>query len=181
MRNPGSFGAGALALILISVGCEAPEPEPDPARGAQAAQDGARVDLEAEEQAIREADEAMLEAARNRDAAGFADAFAPDGRLMFPYGPTAEGPEEIQAQSEESFGAPGFEVTWTTESIDIAESGDMAFSTGRYNLGMETPDGTMEDEGKFLTVWEKVDGEWKVAADMIATDQPPPGAGSPES
>lgn len=177
MRNPGAFGAGVLALVLIIAGCEAPEPEPE----AEAAPDQTQVDLQAEEQAIRDADAAMLEAARGRDAAGFADAFAPDGRLMFPYAPTAEGQEDIQARSEDDFGTPGFEVEWTTESIEIAESGDMAYSTGSYSVGMDTPDGPMEDEGKFLTVWEKVDGEWKVAADMIATDQPPPGAEAPGS
>lgn len=177
MRYRGAAGAGALALAIIVGGCEPPEPEP----GMATAGDQAQVDVEAEEQAIREADAAMLEAARAGDAEGFADAFAPDGRLLFPYAPAAEGREEIRAKTEADFQTPGFEVEWTVESIAVAESGDIAYSIGSYTLGMETPDGPMEDEGKFLTVWEKVDGEWKAAADMIATDQPPPGAGSPES
>lgn len=177
MRNTGTVGVCALTLLLMVGGCEAPEPEPEP----RADRDRTQVDLDAEEQAIREADEAMLSAARGHDASGFADAFADDGRLMFPYAPTAEGRDDIRTKTEEDFGAPGFEVEWSTESVDVAESGDMAYSFGRYNLGMETPDGPMEDEGKFLTVWKKVDGEWKVAADMIATDQPPPGAEAPES
>lgn len=134
-------------------------------------------DLAAEERAIRDADAAMLRAARAGDADEFAAAFASDGRLLFPYAPAAEGRMAIRERFAENSRAPGFDVRWTTRQVEVSAAGDLAWSTGRYTLAMETPDGPVRDEGKFLSVWEKVGGEWKMAADMIATDLPPGATG----
>jgi hypothetical protein len=38
----------------------------------------------------------------------------------------------------------------------------------------ETPDGPVEDMGKYLVIWRKIDGEWFVAAIAVSSDAPPP-------
>jgi len=55
-----------------------------------------------------------------------------------------------------------FEGTMT--AIIPAESGDMAYEYGVNRFVFETPDGPLEDYGKYLAVWNKIDGEWFVAA-----------------
>ena len=166
--------AGALLAGGLLGGCMPGEEESgaEDRRPAEMRADPA-ADGAAEEQAIRDADAAMLRAARAGDAAAFADAFAPDGRFLFPYAPAAEGRAAIRERFAENASTPGFDVRWTTRLVEVSEAGDLAWTTGRYTLAMETPDGPVRDEGKFLSVWEKVGGEWKLAADMIATDLPP--------
>lgn len=130
------------------------------------------VDLAAEEQAIREVDRQLLSAAQARDAAGFAALFAPDGQLLFPNQPAVVGRDAIRESSEQNFSAPGFSVTWEASKYIISESGSLAASIGTYHLVLTPPQGRVEDRGKFMTLWQKVDGEWLVAADMINTSMP---------
>lgn len=139
-----------------------------------AAQTSPAVDLALEEQAITDVDRRLLAAAQAGDAAAFAALFAPDGQLLFPNRPRVTGREAIQAASAEDFAVPGFRVEWQQSDVRIAQSGDLAVSTGSYQLTLTPPSGRIEDRGKYMTVWRKVDGEWRVAADMINTDLPMP-------
>lgn len=132
------------------------------------------VDLAAEEQAIREVDRQLFNAAQARDAAAFAALFVPDGQLLFPNQPAAVGCDAIRESVEETFSAPGFSVTWETTRYIISESGDLAATMGTYDLVVTPPQGRVEDHGKFMTLWRKVDREWLIAADMINTDTPLP-------
>jgi hypothetical protein len=36
----------------------------------------------------------------------------------------------------------------------------------------ESPEGHIEDEGKALSVWQKINGEWKVVAISYSSDKP---------
>jgi ketosteroid isomerase-like protein len=56
------------------------------------------------------------------------------------------------------------EFEGTTTAIIPAEGGDMAYEYGVNRFIFETPDGPLEDYGKYLVVWTKIDGEWFVAA-----------------
>lgn len=151
----------ACILVVLAAGNCAPDPTP-------------AVDLAAEEAAIRAVDRTFMEAAQAGDAAAFAAVFAPDGQLLFPNEPAVTGREAIRAHAEEMLALPGFSVTWEASRYIIAESGDVAASIGTYDLVMTLPDGPVEDHGKYLTLWQKVDGEWRVAADMTNTSLPLP-------
>jgi Tol biopolymer transport system component len=59
---------------------------------------------------------------------------------------------------------PKANTTWSTDAIRIAESGDLAIQTGEYRVTGLGPRGDGEDKGRFVTVWKKVDGEWKLGA-----------------
>ena len=60
-------------------------------------------------------------------------------------------------------------TAWSTESIHIADSGDLAIQTGEYHTTGIGANGEREDKGRFVTVWKKVGGEWKVAHDIGST------------
>jgi ketosteroid isomerase-like protein len=60
-------------------------------------------------------------------------------------------------------------ISWNTTRVEVAKSGDMAVTTGTYELTMK--DGT-KDHGKYCEVWEKKGGAWKVATDMFSSDLP---------
>ena len=41
---------------------------------------------------------------------------------------------------------------------------------GSYELRFDGESGPVRDVGKFIVVWKKVAGEWKVAADIFNSD-----------
>ena len=54
--------------------------------------------------------------------------------------------------------------------MEVARSGDFAYSTGSYAIANPAI-----DKGKFVDVWKKqADGSWKAAADVINSDLPAP-------
>ena len=58
-------------------------------------------------------------------------------------------------------------VTWTPDFIDVSESGDMAYSYGKYLWVIWNAEGdTAEFEGVFQTIWKRQpDGKWKYVWD----------------
>lgn len=57
------------------------------------------------------------------------------------------------------------------ERIVVAQSGDMATDFGRAEIDVTSPKGTSKLVVKYLVVWKKVDGKWKVAYDMWNTNE----------
>lgn len=58
-------------------------------------------------------------------------------------------------------------VTWTPDFIDVSESGDLAYSFGKYLWVIWDAEGdTAEFQGVFQTIWKKQeDGKWKYVWD----------------
>ncbi len=48
----------------------------------------------------------------------------------------------------------------------------MAYDYGWYTFAFDTDNGRFEDKGKYIVVWKKVGGAWKVAADIFNTNLP---------
>jgi ketosteroid isomerase-like protein len=54
-------------------------------------------------------------------------------------------------------------------------AGDLAYVRGRYTMTMAPPGGpVMADSGKYLEIWRKQGGSWKVTRDMFNSDVPLP-------
>lgn len=60
-----------------------------------------------------------------------------------------------------------------TTAIVPAASGDMAYEYGINRFVFDTPDGPVEDSGKYLVVWTKTEGEWFVTAFSFSGNAPP--------
>jgi uncharacterized protein (TIGR02246 family) len=129
----------------------------------------------ADEAAILAADQRLLAAAGSHDAEAFAAEFAADGELLFPNRPKARGREAIRETVAADFALPGFNVSWEQSKLMVSQAGDLAVSIGSYHLRLSLAEGPIDDRGKYMTVWRKIDGQWRVAADMINTDAPHPG------
>jgi uncharacterized protein (TIGR02246 family) len=125
------------------------------------------VDLAAEEAAIRALDVAWVEAVAAKDAAATADFYATDGAIMPAGAPMAEGHDAVAGVWQSLFDLPGFSLTFAPTTVTVAESGDMAYDIGTYALGFDGDEGRIEDNGKYVVVWTKEGGEWKVAADIF--------------
>lgn len=130
------------------------------------------VDAAAEEAAIRALD-AQWEAAANRqDLDGTVAIYATNGATMWPDAPTSHGTSEIRAAWAEMFKVPGINVQFLPDRIEIAQAGDMATEEGRAVVGMTTPAGAAVDTAKYLIVWKKENGAWKVAYDVYNMSKP---------
>jgi ketosteroid isomerase-like protein len=130
----------------------------------QNATEAMRTNTAADEQVIRGHVDHWLELVRNKDAAAIAQFYTEDGAVMPPNMPIAKGRPAIQRVWASMMDTPGFDLTFEPEEIIISGSSDMALDRGTYRLG--------EDTGKYVVVWRKMGGEWKVAADIFNSDKP---------
>lgn len=107
---------------------------------------------------------------------GIRDAFlryiADDG-ILFRQGPVA-GKPALEADPDDR----SVSLNWWPAFVGVAQSGDLAFSTGPHASSRRSEDGqTISRQGQFLTIWgRQPDGGWRFLLDMGT----PKGAGSPE-
>ena len=152
-----------LTAALFAAGCEKKEEARDEVAAEPAAP---AVDLAAEEQAIRNRSGEWMNYANARDAGSIATKiWAADGVLLAD-DKAYKGQAAIQSKFEADLKEnPKSLVTWTSDAVRVADSGDLAVETGSFNFD---PDGDGKKEavqGSFATTWAKVDGEWRVLAD----------------
>lgn len=123
--------------------------------------------------AIRTASARFLAAVDSRDVSRITAVYADDAAFLVPNAPGAFGREAVGVLWGMLLGAPGLSLAWSPTSIEAAHAGDMAFEIGSYTLGIDGPDQRRDDVGKYVVVWKRVDGAWRVAADMFNSDLPP--------
>ena len=82
------------------------------------------------------------------------------------------GTEALRAAWQGMIDTEGLTASWEPTEAHVSSSGDMAYDFGTATL--TTPDGEAHPM-KYLVVWVREDGEWKVAADMFNANAPPPG------
>jgi uncharacterized protein (TIGR02246 family) len=128
-----------------------------------------------DESAIRGLSAQWQKALLDRDAAGQAVMFAADGVSYHDGQEPLVGPAAVLAWEKKAVTShPKAKITSTTDHILIAASGDLAVQTGEgqlTSLGENGEDQKVHRQ-RFVTVWKKVNGAWKVAHD-IATNITP--------
>jgi uncharacterized protein (TIGR02246 family) len=131
-----------------------------------------RVDRTSEEQRIRELGQQAMRAAQAKDAATYASFYADDAVSMGANQRAIRGRDAIRGMVAEMFALPNLAFSFAPTKIEVAESGDIAYEIGTYRFAADMPSARLDDEGKYLTVWRKVGGEWKIASDMSNSDRP---------
>jgi ketosteroid isomerase-like protein len=130
--------------------------------------------------AVRAADLAWEKAFAARDTNAAVAAVEATGSVLAPNAPIATGPQAIRAAFTGFYALPEMQIHWQTTSAGAARSGDLAYTSGTYDLSFKDPAGKpAADHGKYVTVWRKqADSSWKVALDIFNSDLPLPAAGS---
>jgi uncharacterized protein (TIGR02246 family) len=87
--------------------------------------------------------------------------------------PMLKGKKEIRKMVEESFKTPGFKISWDPQSVEVSQSGDLAYLIEKETISMNDSSGkTITQHSKGVTVWKKQsDGSWKNAVD-VSTPEP---------
>jgi ketosteroid isomerase-like protein len=144
-------------LVVVSAGCAA----------------APQVDLDAETAAVAARSVALTNAEAARDVQA-ATSFWADDAVVQPAGaPQIQGKQAVQELYGHFF-ASLKEFKGTSTQLTLAASGDLAWEYGVNRMVFSTPNGDVLDNGKYLAVWKKVNGEWYVAALSFTSDTPAP-------
>ena len=129
--------------------------------------------LEKTEAEVRAKSKLLVTAEETGDYQKAVSFFAPDAVIHPPDAPQFQGHEPL-LEAYETVLAQTTEFEGTTTRIIPSSGGDMAWEYGINRFVFETPDGPVEAFGKYLAVWQKVGGEWLVAALAYSNNSPPP-------
>jgi uncharacterized protein (TIGR02246 family) len=126
----------------------------------------------AQREAIDVANAQFMSAFRAADAGACADCYTRDAQLL-------------PANSEPVSGTDAIASFWggamrmgiadvKLETVELESQGDLAVEVGRYILA--GADGGAIDNGKYVVVWHRDGGTWKLHRDIWTTNRPAPGA-----
>lgn len=133
-----------------------------------------QADIAAEERVIRELDKKWVQAVAAKDTMTIGDMYAEDGEFLPPGAPRVTGRAALRAAWAQLLQAPNLSLTFEPSKVVVASAGDIAYETGSYQLAMDGPKGRrIEDAGKFVVTWKKVNGAWKAQYDIFNSDKAP--------
>jgi uncharacterized protein (TIGR02246 family) len=122
------------------------------------------------EKALRDLDDQWSAAAEAKDIDKVVSFYSDDAVVMPPNASAATTKDAIRKIWKDLL--TDATITWKTKEVEVAQSGDLAFSSGTYEVTLNDPTGTpVKDRGKYLEVWKKqADGMWKCVADIWNSD-----------
>jgi uncharacterized protein (TIGR02246 family) len=152
--------AAVVPLILALAGCQQPAPQAPDTRAT-------------DEATIRTAEADMAKAVAALDPVKAASFYTDDVVGMSADSPVIEGRENMQKYFE-TWMKDKPEVSWTPVKVEVARSGDLAYSWGKGKVSMKDKKGKVtETTDKYVSVWKKqADGSWKIAIDTMISDPP---------
>ena len=116
--------------------------------------------------AIEAANKSFAEALGRGEAAKVADMYAAGAQVLPPNSPMIKERQKIQ-EFWQGLINTGAKLSLSTS--DVEAHGDMAYEVGTYELIF--PD-NKRDAGKYLVVWKRQNGAWKLAVDTWNSDMP---------
>ena len=97
--------------------------------------------------------------------------YASDAALMPSGMKPMRDSKSIEAGLKGLVGDPNFQLVFAPDKVEVASSGDLAYSRGTYTLHMTDPKTKqpMTETGTYITTYKKqADGSWKAEDDMVA-------------
>ena len=134
-----------------------------------------QVDVEADKAAIRDlSDVQWLNAEQAKDVDTVLSFYAGDASQLPPHAPIVTGKEAIRARQSEAYSGPRVAISWQTTKVEVAGSGDLAYSHGTSEVTVNDAEGNpVTDKEKWVVVWKKQpDGSWKAVLDIWNSDGP---------
>ena len=129
-----------------------------------------RAKLSDEVAAIRRTDADWLVATTSHDPNNVLPFWTDDATIIAPGMPPIVGKDAIRRYVTDSFATPGFSISWKTETVEVSQSGDLAYSTGTDRISLNGPGGkSLTEEGRGVVIWNKQgDGSWRCVVDIMS-------------
>ena len=148
-----------IALIAISLFACKSTTETKPA-----------FDLENAKKEIIAANQELTNALSKGDSVAVASAYSIDGALMSYNAPIVKGKENLIKSWGAFINATGGA---TVELNTVEVWGDENYLTEQGTFVIKSKEGTQMDIGKYLVLWKKEEGKWKLHRDISNSDLPP--------
>ncbi len=98
------------------------------------------------------------------DLQGIGDCYTEDAQMLVANMDAIRGRAAIRAVFKFT-AARGHTLEFQTQELDLA--GETAIEVGSYLR--RRADGSLFDRGKYMVIWKRVAGEWKIHRDMFST------------
>jgi uncharacterized protein (TIGR02246 family) len=170
----------ALALVVVpaAVACTGKPAEKVDTSTPPAAVAAPNVaNTKADEDSIRAINKRWNQMAAAHDTAGWGALFADDGKSFSPNSPAAVGPAGVTRTVGGLYRmGKDVKISFEPSDVTVSQGGDVAVERGTYQVSWADAKGkAMSDHGNYVTAWKKVNGQWKVFADINASEVPAPG------
>src|SRR5690348_16772313 len=120
----------------------------------------------ADEAEIRRLDKEWGEAATKKNLDAVVGFYAHDGSLVWPEEPAVHGIAQIRANWKKMMDTiPGLKLRFTPERIVISDDATLASDFGKVEFGQEVNGKPVMQIAKYVVVWRKEKGNWKVLYD----------------
>lgn len=133
-----------------------------------------------DERAIRAAGEAWQRWVAEQNVDSIVALHTPNAVVMMANSPPMKGSAAIRGGWGEMVKMPGLNLRWTPTRIDVV-SPRVAHEYGTYTDSWDGPHGRMSDAGTYVTIWNKVNGKWRVALDVPVSSMAAAPAAPPEA
>ncbi|MGM0408357.1 MAG: YybH family protein [Bacteroidota bacterium] len=128
-------------------------------------------DIEAEKKVIRDMVATAFKAEQQKDMNTLLNYYSEDVIVQLPNMPRIQGREALK-----KFYYEFFKILVSIEGgsieVRISEDGDMAWDYGWNRSVVNGHDGPIEDKGKYLSIYKKINEEWKCVAISSSSDKP---------
>jgi uncharacterized protein (TIGR02246 family) len=128
----------------------------------------ATFNLDSAKKSIENQNAAFQKAFENSDSVGLANLFTSDGKMMMPGAPSIVGRPAITSTVAMFM---KMNIKRQAKTIDIWGNADLLAEEGTASLFDQN--GAEIEHAKYLVIWKKEDGQWKLSRDMWNTDLAP--------
>lgn len=155
----------AVALAVGAASCQ---------NSAQKSQN--QVDIAAVKPALTAIEAGWNQAFHTKNLDAIVTPYASDAVLVLPGLPAQVGTSAIRNVYVEALKDPNFDLTLAIDRMEVASSGDLAFTQGHFTMkgtDPQTKQATTTATGSYATIYKKqADGEWKAIQDWAAANPP---------
>jgi ketosteroid isomerase-like protein len=134
----------------------------------------ARVDVEAERQALRAASDEYSNAEAAKDAERLSSFYA-EGAIMYPPNePTMAGKENIHKYASNVMAIPDLVMSSRNIELEVSRAGDLGYTVNILDVKLNDPQGNpISEQYRDIHFWKKEpDGKWRVVIDIWNLEPP---------
>jgi ketosteroid isomerase-like protein len=123
--------------------------------------------------AIRNIEDQWVAAIKAKDIDKIVSFCSPDIVIMDANVPISVGHQAVR----KSYSSPADATTSishseTVDALEVSASGDLAYTRGTAQQSRNTPNGIINESIKWVSIYKKINGEWKVIVNIWNSDKP---------